>query len=268
MLWRFTANPPPGAFPLSVTLPVAVCPYPRLAGLKDSRTTTGGPTARVAVWAFPLGRVAVMLALAFALCGDVPVVNVVAVAPPAKLMLAGTVATLVRLLASVAVRPAGGAGPLRVSVPVELMPPVTDAGLNVNDAMAAGFTVKTAVALLEPSVAVRLTFFAAATPAVLPVNVCDELPAGTTTDAGTLTDGSELLSPTVIPPLPAAELSVTAPVDAVPPVTDCGDMLSAVIVTVTAGLTATVPAAVAVPVVPTTIATSGLLTVVVATEKV
>jgi hypothetical protein len=46
---------------------------------------------------------------------------------------AGTVAALVLLLVSVTTTPPVGAGPVRVTVPVLLAPPVTDEGLTVTD---------------------------------------------------------------------------------------------------------------------------------------
>src|SRR5438309_843211 len=45
--------------------------------------------------------------------------------------LAGTVAAAVLLLVSVTTIPPAGAGPLRVTVPVEVLPPVTLAGLRL-----------------------------------------------------------------------------------------------------------------------------------------
>jgi hypothetical protein len=50
-------------------------------------------------------------------------------------------------------------------------------------------------------------------------------PAGTRRLAGTVTDGSELLNEMVVPPVGAEELSVTVPVEPVPPVTDEGEKL-------------------------------------------
>jgi len=44
-----TVSPPAGAFPVSVTVPVVVCPETMLAGLKTSFETTAGLTVSEAV---------------------------------------------------------------------------------------------------------------------------------------------------------------------------------------------------------------------------
>lgn len=61
-----------------------------------------------------------------------------------------------------------------------------------------------------------------ATALVVTVNVVDVLPAGTVTLAGTVAAGFPLESVTTAPPLGAAALSVTVPVELVPPVTLVG----------------------------------------------
>lgn len=55
-----------------------------------------------------------------------------AVAPAGTMMLAGTVATFVLLLFRLMTAPPEGAGPLSVTVPVEVKPPLTLVGLRVN----------------------------------------------------------------------------------------------------------------------------------------
>lgn len=61
-----------------------------------------------------------------------------------------------------------------------------------------------------------------ATPLVVTVNVVDVLPAGTVTLTGTVAAGFPLESVTTAPPLGAAALSVTVPVELAPPVTLVG----------------------------------------------
>jgi len=56
-------------------------------------------------------------------------VKVAVVAFAATVTLAGTCAAAVLLLDRVTAAPPAGAGPLRVTVPVELTPPMTDVGL-------------------------------------------------------------------------------------------------------------------------------------------
>jgi hypothetical protein len=83
-------------------------------------------------------------------------VNVALVAPAATVTLAGTRAAVVLPLESETTAPPVGAGPLNVTVPVELcVPPVTLVGLKLNDASttgggAAGFTVSVAVLVVPP----------------------------------------------------------------------------------------------------------------------
>ncbi len=156
-LVRFTEIPPAGAIPLSVTVPVAVCPDTTDAGLKESVVTTGavadGETVSPADMAEPLGSVAVMLTLAAAVTASVVTLKAPLVAPPAMLKLAGTVAAVVLLLVRVTRKPAAGAGPLRITVPTELLPPVSEPGLNDKDASVAGLTVKVLLRLFPLSVA-------------------------------------------------------------------------------------------------------------------
>src|SRR5438093_4139407 len=72
---------------------------------------------------------------------NVVTVKVALVAPAGTVTLAGTVAVGVELLTSVTTMPPAGAGPLRVTVPVEGFPAVTVVGLSVNvESVAAGAT--------------------------------------------------------------------------------------------------------------------------------
>lgn len=85
----------------------------------------------------------------------VETVNVALVAPAATVTLNGTAAMEVLLLESATCAPPDGAGPLRLTVPVDEFPPVTLAGLSVNEVSvggggAAGFTVSEAV-LVTPA---------------------------------------------------------------------------------------------------------------------
>src|SRR6266849_6723943 len=74
-------------------------------------------------------------------------VKVALVAPAPTVTLAGTVAAAVLLLDSVTVAPPAGAAPLKVTVPVEELPPVTLVGLTATDDKdrGGGFTVRVAV---------------------------------------------------------------------------------------------------------------------------
>jgi hypothetical protein len=79
--------------------------------------------------------------------------NVAVVSPAATVTLAGAAATAVLLLPSVITAPPVGAAPFNVTVPCELVPPVTLDGLIdteeiVTGITAAGFTVRVALPLL------------------------------------------------------------------------------------------------------------------------
>jgi len=64
-------------------------------------------------------------------------------APAGTVTLAGTVATAELLLESATVPPPAGAEPLRVTVPVEAVPPVTLVGLRLNEDRPGGLTLST-----------------------------------------------------------------------------------------------------------------------------
>jgi hypothetical protein len=81
--------------------------------------------------------------------GLVVTVNVAVVAFAATVTLAGTWAAAVLLLESVTMAPPVGAGPFNVTVPVELVPPATEAGLSVTEFNAAAVTVRPALCV-EP----------------------------------------------------------------------------------------------------------------------
>jgi trimeric autotransporter adhesin len=80
--------------------------------------------------------------------------SAVSLAPAGTVTLAGTVAAAGLLLPSVTTRPPLGAGALRVTVPVEELPPVTLAGLRLTAdrvaAAAVGFTVSVVVCVTPP----------------------------------------------------------------------------------------------------------------------
>lgn len=79
---------------------------------------------------------------------EVVAVNVAEVAPAATVTEAGSVAAL-ELSLRVTLAPPVGAGPLSVTVPVELVPPTTVAGLKLNAESVGGVTVRLAVLELD-----------------------------------------------------------------------------------------------------------------------
>ena len=149
-------------------------------------------------------------------------------APAGMSSVAGTVAAAVLLLTSATDAPPAGAGPLRTTVPVAAVPPVTEAGLNVNDeTIGDASTVTLVVAVVvSGNVALNVTLDSVfvATDVIAKVALVD--PAGTNTLVGTLTnDGALLLRATLAPPAGAGALSCSVPVADVPPSNVLGEAL-------------------------------------------
>jgi hypothetical protein len=148
-------------------------------------------------------------------------VNVPVVDPAATVIVAGTVAAAlpeVKLTAS----PPVGAGPLRVTVPVDGDPPVTDVGLSPNVVTTGAVIARLAVEVLAPRVAVIVAEALADTAEVDTVNVPVVDPAATVTEAGTVADALFEARFTTVPPAGAGALIVAVPVEEVPPTTVVG----------------------------------------------
>jgi hypothetical protein len=131
---------------------------------------------------------------------------------------------VVLLLESVTTRPPGPAGLLTVAVPAEVLPPVTPAGTSeIELSTGTGFTVSVAVFVTPLYTAEIVTDVDVVTTVVVTVNVAEVAPWATVTLAGTeAAVVFELDSVTVMPPAGAAWLSVTVPVEALPPITVLG----------------------------------------------
>src|SRR5262245_18168997 len=162
----------------------------------------------------------------------VETVNVALVAPEATVTLAGTVAALVLELESVTTSPPAGAALVSVAVPVEELPPVTPVGLSEIELRLAGggtgFTVRVAVRVFAPCVAVIVTAVEVATELVETAKVAVVAPEATVTLAGTVAMlVFELDSDTASPPAGAALVSVTVPLAPLPPTTLVGFTLTA-----------------------------------------
>lgn len=136
------------------------------------------------------------------------------VAPPATVTVAGTVAAAVMLLDKVKVRPPAGATAVKVTVPVEVLPPMTEVGLSVSVESATALTRRLAVLLTPLKDAVMTTFVVVVIGTVVMAKVAVVLPAAIVTVAATLaTVGLALDRETAIPPVGAAALRVTVPVE-------------------------------------------------------
>ena len=154
--------------------------------------------------------------------GEVPTENVAEVEPAATVTDEGTVAlTLVEERLTTV--PPGSAGPLRVTVPVDGVPPNTDVGETERLVKTAGVTVSVAVTDVPPAEALIVTTVETDTADVVTLKLAELAPAATVTLVGVT--ALVLLEDklTTSPPLGAGPLSVTVPVDKVPPVTDAGD---------------------------------------------
>jgi len=144
------------------------------------------------------------------------------VAPAAIVTVAGTWAADMLLLETVTTAPPVGALPLRVTVPVELLPPTTEVGDLLSEDSDAAVTVIVAF-VLTPRVAVMTDVVVEATARVVTVKVAEVLPARTVTLAGVVAAAVLLLfSVTTAPLVGAAAVRTTVPVELLPPTTLVG----------------------------------------------
>src|SRR5208282_966474 len=130
--------------------------------------------------------------------------------------LAGTVTALL-LLPSETKTPPVGAGPVRVTVPVDGLPPTTDVGFTLTAESAGGFTVSVATAFALLYEAVIVTGVELATASVVIGKVALVALAATFTPAPTVAALLLLCSETVMPPAGAGPARVTVPVDGLGP---------------------------------------------------
>jgi len=132
------------------------------------------------------------------------------------------------LLEDIAIdKPPVGAAELIVIVPVEGLPPVTEVGFKVSDLTVGADTPNAAVLAVEPPAeALIVGPWLTATATVVMVKVAVVEPAATVTVAGTEADTLFEVSDTLWPPVGAAELMVTVPVEEDPPTTTVGFRVS------------------------------------------
>jgi hypothetical protein len=215
-----TTVPPIGAGPLIVTVPVEETPPWTEVGLTLTLTKVGAVTAKVPVWVTLLS-VPEIVAVTLLDTGVVLTVKVAEEEPAGTVTDAPTVA-LPLLEDSVTTEPPGPARPLRVTVPVEDVPPMTEVGLSVTLTSVAGVTVRVAVLVTLPSIPLMVAILVFVTGAVVMPKVAEVAPTGTVTDAGTVAQLMLHDNVTTVPLVDAGPLMVTVPVDDVPPTTDVG----------------------------------------------
>jgi hypothetical protein len=221
---RGTTAPPEGAFALRVTVPVELFPPLTLVGFKVSEEMAApGVTVKlVDTVAVPdcakTGKVKLLESFV------VPKVKVALVFPAATVTMMGrstgglgSAALLCETDTKTALPPDGAAA-VRVTVPVELLPPGTLVGFRlIEETFTPGVSVREACTVLLPRDAVMVTAVLLRTnPLVVTAKVALLAPAGTVTLPGTMMKELFELSPTTEPPDGAAPLKVTVPVD-VPP---------------------------------------------------
>lgn len=169
LLLKETTSPPGPAWPVSVTVPVDALPPTTTLGFRVTVSTVAGVMVKEedCDW---LARVAVIVAVVWELTPRVVTVNEADEAPDGTVMVAGIDADG-ELLDRFATVPFEPATPLRVTVPVELVPPGTVEGLNVIEARVAGVMVNTADWLSGPCDAVTVAFCCESTPLVVTVKL-------------------------------------------------------------------------------------------------
>ncbi|HWD38582.1 MAG TPA: hypothetical protein VG944_07015 [Fimbriimonas sp.] len=228
LLLRLTENPPVGATEESVTVPVEEELPETELGLNETLETVGALTVKGAV---PLLEftVAVTVAVTSAETAVVVAVKVVLLEPDGTITEAGAT-TLALLLLSVTVCPLDPALPVSVTVPVEDVPPGTLVGLKLSDEKVGALTIRFAVLLVLEAVAVIVAVVFPETAIVVIVKVALVAPAATVTVAGAVAAALLLLSATESPPVGAALLIVTVPVEVLPPITVVGETERAVTV--------------------------------------
>src|SRR4029078_5295387 len=160
------------------------------------------------------------------LTANVVTVKLAEVWPPGTLTMPGTVATARLLVASVTEIPPAGAGALKNTVPVALVPPRTLAGLIVIDwrsggAFGSGLTLTKIDLVTPPAVAKTCPPVGNPVTGLVPiVKLVALFPSGIVTLAGTwMTEGLSVVRLTVPPPAGAGITSATLALPEWPPIT-------------------------------------------------
>jgi hypothetical protein len=149
LLERTTRMPPLGAALVKVIVPSEETPAGTLAGLRDTDDNALDAVKVRAAVLLTLLKVAVIVAFAAALPTVVVTVKVAVVLPAATVTVAGTIAAVL-LLDRATETPPLGAALLKVTVPVELAPPVTVAGFRETDESAVDAVIVRPAVLLRP----------------------------------------------------------------------------------------------------------------------
>lgn len=213
--------PEGGAFPLKVTVPVLDLPPTTAVGETESELGTGGLRVRV-VETDPTTCLAVIVTERTLATGSVLIVKFTLEAPAVTTTELGTIAfplVDVRFTSS----PPVGAGPVKVTVPVTFVPPVTDDGDTDTLLRMGGLIVKTELALSDPEVAVIVEEVELATGFVVIANVVEVAPAGIVIEPDTVALEDVEVMFTINPLAGAGPERLRVAVDDEPPTTVAGD---------------------------------------------
>ena len=217
---RLTTEPPEGAGPLSLTVPVDEVPPTTEVGVTESPLRVTGLMVKDAVTVdvpiTPLIVDVVKLATE-----RVVTVKVADVEPDGTVTDEGVLA-LALLDDKVTTVPPGPAGPFKLNVPVDDDPPVTVVGERVRPSSPAGLILKVSEPLLPPRVAVIEAVTVVETAVVVTVNVVEVAPAATTTVDGKVASELFVDKSMVRPPVGAGPFRVTVTVAGFPPITVVG----------------------------------------------
>lgn len=221
-------KPPVGAGLVMATVPVDADPPVMVVGVNVSEESAGAAIARVAVAVVPR-RVPEIVAFVDVATAMVVTVKVAVLVPAATVTVDGTLALKLFELRVMAVPPVR-AGPFKVTVAVEEVPPFTDVGVSVSELRDAAAMLRVALAEVPARLAVSVAVVAVATAEVVTLNVAVVAPAVTFTVTGTTALVELEVRATAIPPVGAGLPRVTMPEAGEPPISDVGATLSAVTV--------------------------------------
>ena len=219
-----TIHPPAGAFPVSFIVPVTVLPPTGVLLGNPIDNTRGASTFSVPVTE-RLPVVPVTATLLSSTVTSVVAEKSTVVAFPGTVTVAGTLTSGFALINVTTVPPAG-AGDCSVTIPVEFMPPVTLAGVNVTERMT-GAAITRVPDFVTPFTAARIDALTLATTGrVVMVTDAFVAPAGIVTVGWTVASGIDELRSTTTPPAGAGASMVIVAVDVLPPATDVGESVT------------------------------------------
>jgi hypothetical protein len=212
-------NPPGGADPFKLTVPVVGTPAETVDGLRLRLLTSRGWMTREAEkTSLPL--TAVTFTISLERTGEVETANVAVSEPLGTVTESGTETAELLTLRDTAM-PVVGAGPVSETVPVEDVPPTREFGSIVREASFAGKTFKVATVAAPPNEARIIACDITATIEVDTENVPVAAPAGIFKEDGMLAKSALVDNFTLIDWL-GGLVSVTVPVELFPPVTEAG----------------------------------------------